>query len=434
MNRNRDRRLFLQTVASLAAAQTLSQQLPAFAQEKKSPNEKPVVGIMGIRRGSRGSALAGAFMANGCEVAYVCDVDARAHDGAVALVAEKQTRKPQAVTDFRRILDDKSVDILVCSAPNHWHAPATIMGCKAGKHVYVEKPCSHTGEEGELALAAARKNKRVVQMGTQRRTWPAIREAIAKIHAGEIGRVLYARSWYNNRRPSIERKQPSTPPEWLNWNLWQGPAPDRPFKENIVHYNWHWHWHWGNGELGNNGVHGLDVARWALGVDYPLRVTAGGGKYRHEDDQETPDTMLVTFDFPEQKTITWEGLSWSAYGPGGSMFGLSVHGDKGTIVIPDSGYKLYDLQNKEIGSQTGNGGDAEHVKNFLTSISDGKRPYADIEEAHKSTLLCHLGNMAYRVGRTLKIDPTNGHVLGDEEARKLWGREYRAEWEQGIRG
>lgn len=434
MNLLADRRLFLQAMSSFAAAGAVSSLTGVSLAFDKSPNEKPVVGVMGIRRGSRGSALATAFIANGCEIAYVCDVDARAHDGAVALVEEKQKSKPVAVTDFRKILDDSRVDILVCAAPNHWHAPAAIMGCKAGKHVYVEKPCSHTGEEGELAVAAARKAKKVVQMGSQRRTWPAIREGIQKIYDGEIGRVLYARTWYNNRRPAIGMGKAGPAPEWLNWELWQGPCTDKPFKDNLVHYNWHWHWHWGNGELGNNGIHAIDVARWGLQADYPLRVTAAGGKYRHEDDQETPDTLLTTFDFPNDKSITWEGLSWSPYGPGGSMFGVSFHGENGTLVVADPGYKIFDKQNKEIAAQTGVGGEQEHIANFLAAAKDGSRPNADIEEAHKSTLLCHLGNIAYRVGRTLKTDPANGHVLNDAEAAKLWGKEYRPAFETLVKG
>lgn len=438
MNHDADRRLFLQGIASLAAAAALHAGQNVFSQDQppalKSANERPIVGIMGIRRGSRGSALAQAFAAGGADIAYVCDVDSRAHEGAVTFVNEKQNKKPDAVTDFRRILDDKSVDILVCSAPNHWHAPAAILGCKAGKHVYVEKPCSHTPEEGELAVAASRKHNRVVQMGTQRRTFPAIREVIEMIHGGEIGKVMYARTWYNNNRPSIGIGKPGDAPEWLNWDLWQGPVTAKPFKDNVVHYNWHWHWHWGNGELGNNGVHGIDVARWALDVKYPIRVTAGGGKYRHEDDQETPDTMMVTYDFPEKKTITWEGLSWSPYGPEKNQFGISIHGDNGAVVIDGSGYVIYDMKNKEVKKNSGPGGDNDHVRNFLDCAKDGKRPNADIEEAHRSTLLCHLGNIAYRANAVLTTDAANGHILDNDKASALWAKEYRPQWGSLIRG
>jgi predicted dehydrogenase len=434
MQREQDRRLFLTAMSSWGLGMSALANMPLQAEESKSANEKIVIGIMGIRQGSRGSALAEAFMAAGAEVAYVCDVDKRTHAGTLAFIEQKQKKKPEAVLDVRKILDDRAVDVLVCAAPNHWHAPATIMGCKAGKHVYVEKPCSQTPEEGELAIQAAREHKRIVQMGSQRRSWPAIQEAMQKIHAGELGRALYARTWYNNARPSIKHGQTTAPPDWLDWNLWQGPATERPYKDNLVHYNWHWHWHYGNGELGNNGVHAIDVARWALQVKYPQRVTAGGGKYRHDDDQETPDTMMTTFDFAENKTITWEGLSWSPYGPGGNRFGLSVHGEKGTLVIADSGYKIYDSSNKEIAAQTGSGGELTHVQNFLDCVRNGNLPHADIAEAHQSTLLCHLGNIAFRTGSTLRTDAANGHILQNAEAEKLWSREYRAEWETRIRG
>jgi predicted dehydrogenase len=430
MSRSLDRRAFLETsaAATLAAGYFVSE---SAAQETKAAGDKLVVAIMGVN--GRGSALAKAFVSQpNCEVAYICDVDQRAIDKAVAQVSAEQQRKPQGVTDFRQALDDKSVDALVCAAPNHWHAPATILGCSAGKHVYVEKPCSHNAREGELAVAAARKNNRVVQMGSQRRTWPTIREAIEKVHAGEIGAVHYARSWYNNRRPSIGVGKPIAQPEWLDWSLWQGPAPEKPLLDNIVHYNWHWKWHWGNGELGNNGVHALDVARWGLGVDFPTRVTSGGGKYRHDDDQETPDTHTVSYNFPGNKSISWEGLSWSPYGPGGMMFGVSFHGDNGTLVIDGSGYQIFDPKNKEILKKDANGGDGVHVANFLDCIRTGKRPNADIEEAHKSTLLCHLGNIAHRVNHVLTTSEKDGHIQGDEAATALWGREYRPGWEPKV--
>jgi len=404
----------------------------AAAAESDSAMDKITVGVMGVN--GRGSALAQAFMSQkNCEVAYVCDVDSRALDRVVALVANKQPdRRPQGVVDVRKMLDDKSLDVLVCAAPNHWHAPATILGCSAGKHVYVEKPCSHNAAEGEMAVAAARKNNRVVTMGTQRRSFPAIQEGIKKIHDGAIGRLLYARTWYNNKRPSIGHGKPAEVPSWLNYELWQGPAPERQYKDNLIHYNWHWHWHWGNGELGNNGVHALDVARWGMQVDYPVRVTSSGGRYRWDDDQETPDTHLVAFDFADEKTILWEGLSWSPLGPMLDGFGASFHGDQGSLVLAGDGYKILDMGNKEVEKKGGGGGDGVHVANFVDCIRNEKRPNADIEEAHKSTLLCHLGNIAHRVGRVLQTDPKNGRILEDPEAMKLWGREYRPRWEPAI--
>jgi predicted dehydrogenase len=405
----------------------------AAAQEaaaKTSAQDRLVVAVMGVN--GRGSYLSTVFSANsGAVVAAVCDVDERALGKGVAAVEKATGKAPRTERDIRRLLDDQSIDVLVVAAPNHWHAPATILGCAAGKHVYVEKPCSHNPREGELAVEASRKHKRVVQMGSQRRSRASIIEAIGKLHSGEIGRVMFARTWYNNRRGSIGRGKQVEVPSWLDFNLWQGPAAERPYRDNLVHYNWHWFWNWGNGELGNNGVHVLDVARWGLNVNYPTRVVAAGGKYRHDDDQETPDSHQVTFDFGD-KTITWEGLSWSPYGPGGEMFGASFHGDKGTLLLLDSHYVIYDLQNKEVAKFPGRGGDAEHIANFLDCIRTNQRPTADIEEAHKSTLLCHLGNIAYRTNSTLTCDPKNGHILGNEKATQLWSREYRNGWEPRV--
>lgn len=427
-----DRRMFLQAAGAMAGTAAAATLLAPQTLIAKGPNDKISVGVMGVN--GRGSALTRAFLASGAHIAYICDVDERAINKASAIVGDGQQIKPQGVVDVRKILDDKSVDVLVCAAPNHWHAPATILGCSAGKHVYVEKPCSHNPREGELAVEASRKNNRVVQMGSQRRTWPGIVEAIQKIKDGAIGKVHYARAWYNNKRPNIKHGQPVEVPTWLNWTLWQGPAPDRPFMDNVVHYNWHWKWHWGNGELGNNGVHALDVCRWGLGVDYPTRVTSGGGKYRWDDDQETPDTHVVTYNFPGQKSIMWEGLSWSPLGSMLNQFGCSFHGETGSIVIIDPGYKQYDERNKEVGaSPTGSkGGDTDHVANFLECVTSGKRPNADIEDAHKSTLMCHLGNIAHRVNRVLNTDAKNGHIQGDDEAMKLWTREYRPGWEPKV--
>jgi predicted dehydrogenase len=436
-----NRRSFLESSsvagAAFAAGSYFTSEAPA--QESRSANSRISAAVMGAN--GRGGQLTSSFLAQpNTEIGYICDVDERVVARMLKTVSDKQERKAAGAADFRKALDDKNIDVLFCAAPNHWHAPATILGCSAGKHVYVEKPACHNPREGELAVAAARKNNRIVQLGTQRRSFPAIIEAIERVHAGEIGPVHYSRTWYNNTRPSIGYGKPAQPPSWLNWELWQGPAPDRPYLSNgegktndvYVHYNWHWHWHWGNGELGNNGIHALDVARWGLGVDYPIRVTSGGGKYRHDDQQETPDTHMVTYNFPGKKTILWEGLSWSPYSPGGNGFGISFHGEQGTIVIDGSSYKMFDLKNKEVGGKSGGGSEREHIANFLDCIKTGRRPNADIEEGHKSTLLCHLGNIAHRVNRVLSTSDKDGHIQNDPEAMQLWSREYRPGWEPKV--
>jgi predicted dehydrogenase len=395
-----------------------------------SADEKVVLGIMGLN--GRGKDLAQGFAATGgAEIAYLCDVDERAIGKAAAALAGKQEKTPAGVRDFRRVLEDRAVDALVVAAPDHWHGPATILACAAGKHVYVEKPASHNPREGELMVAAARKHGRVVQLGTQRRSMPGVIEAVEKLKAGTIGRVLFARGWYNNTRPSIGHGKPAAVPAWLDYSLWQGPAPEREFRDNRVHYHWHWFWHWGTGELGNNGIHALDVCRWGLGVDYPTRVTAGGGKYRYDDDQETPDTLVVTYDFGD-RAITWEGRSWHPRGFEGNGFGIAFYGEQGTMVLDGGGYRVLDMKGMEVSRGSGAGGDGAHLQNFLQCVRSGARPNAEIEEGHKSTLLCHLGNIAWRVGRTLNLDPKTGRITGDGEAAALWRREYRKGWEPKV--
>ena len=382
---------------------------------------------------SRGRSLADSFAKqSGVDVKYVCDVDSTRAASCAELVKGAVGKTPQAVTDFRRILDDKAVDALVCAAPNHWHAPATILACAAGKHVYVEKPCSHNPREGELMVEAARRHRRAVQVGTQRRSSPGWIEAVKKLGDGTIGRVYLARAWYNSARGSIGRGRPAAIPAHLDYDLWQGPAPRVPYRDNVVHYNWHWRWHWGNGELGNNGVHTLDLCRWGMGVDFPSRVTSSGGRYHFEDDQETPDTHSVCFEFPGRRQITWEGLSCNRHGSGF----ITYYGDRGTLAIDSNGnHTVFDRGDKAVDKFESNSrGDTEHIVNFLDAIRND-RPLelnAEIADGHESTLLCHLGNIAQRTGHTLNCDPQDGRIIDDEESMALWSRDYEPGWEPTV--
>jgi predicted dehydrogenase len=392
---------------------------------------------MGTSRSSNGGEGRGCHLATtfatlpGVEVAYVCDVDEHHLGKAVDAVSKKQSKTPKGVGDFRRILDDKSVDALVVATPDHWHTPAAILGCAAGKHVYVEKPCCQNPREGEWLLAAARKHDRHVQHGTQRRSWPGVVEAIQKLNEGVIGRVILAKCWYFNNRPTIGHGKEVPPPANLDWALWQGPAPARAFRDNYVHYNWHWFWNWGTGELGNNGVHMLDVARWGLGVDCPVRVTSAGGKYRYDDDQETPDTNNISLDFGA-KTITWENRSWAEHTLRDPDYDVAFYGERGSLLIRGGGYSICDPKGKEISKGTGDAGDPIHLQNFVTTIRGGGKLNAEIENGVKSALLCHLGNIAYRTGHTLHVDPKARQILNDPEATGLWGREYQKEWEPKV--
>ena len=363
-------------------------------------------------------------------IAYLCDADADRLAAAVKSVEAAGKPAPRPVKDMRTIFDDKSVDAVWLPMPDHWHAPATILACAAGKHVYVEKPGSHNAHEGELMVAAARKHQRVVQMGNQRRSWPGVIEAVEKLKSGVIGEVRSARCWYSNARATIGRGQPGPVPAGLDYALWQGPAPERPFVDNLVHYNWHWRWHWGGGELSNNGPHALDLARWGLGVDYPTRITCNGGRYHFHDDQETPDTTFASYDFGG-KGLTWDGASCTPRG-GENLAFVTWYGDGGSLEQIGTGYKIFDPKGKQLGEGTGPGGDKSHIENFLQAIRGDAKPNSEIAVGQTSTLLCHLGNIAYRTGHALRFDPVARKIIGDLEAEKLWSREYRTGWEPKV--
>lgn len=423
------RREFLATTAAGAAATTFFGS--ARAADGVPPSEQVIVGVMGL---SRGMSLCNTFGSlPGVRLKYVCDVDSERLAKALSSIETSSDQRPEGVGDFRTILDDPEVDVLVCAAPNHWHAPASILACTAEKHVYVEKPCSHNPQEGEMLVEASRRYNRAVQMGSQRRSSAGFQAAIQALRDGAIGNVYLARSWYNAMRPSIGTGKPADVPATLNYDLWQGPAPRRPYIDNRIHYNWHWFWHWGNGELGNNGVHALDFCRWGLGVEYPVKVTSAGGRYRWQDDQETPDTHSVAFEFADGTMATWDCLSCNKHEVSSGF--VAFFGSEGSLEIEASGnFKIFDADDKVVREEQSSYKDADHVGNFLAAIRNDKprELNAEILQGHQSTLLCHLGNIAQRTGRTLHCDPKDGRIKDDAEAMKLWGREYESGWEPVV--
>ncbi|WP_417375756.1 Gfo/Idh/MocA family protein [Gimesia maris] len=423
-----NRRTFLgQTAAAATAASFAAPAILSAA--NNAPSKKVTIGIMGMQRGLALAKIFGAL--DGVEIKYVCDTDDTRLTNAAKTVEKATTKAPQAIGDFRKILDDKEVDALIVAPPNHWHSPATILGCSAGKNVYVEKPCSHNPKEGEMMVAAARKHKKAVQMGSQRRSSASIQEGIQKIKEGAIGDVYLARAFYESARGSIGTGKPAAVPGELNYDLWQGPAPRQKYVDNLIHYNWHWFWKYGNGELGNNGVHSLDLCRWGLDVDYPTRVVSSGGRYAYDDDQQTPDTHVVGYEFGDKKQITWQGTSCNRH----KNDFVTFFGSKGTLILGISGgYRILDAKDKEIEKVDGNQGLREHAQNFIDAIRNNEplNLNAEIEIGHKSTLLCHVGNIAHRTGRTLNCDPANGHIQNDEEAMTLWTREYEPGWEPKV--
>ena len=442
------RREFIRKTIAGAAAAGLGGMLPGLSARSYGKilgaNDRIRVACMGVN--ARGLAVAENFAGlQHCEVLFVSDVDSRAADKCIASVEKIQRKRPKARPDFRKALEDKDLDALVVTAPDHWHVPAAILACQAGKHVYLEKPASHNPREGELVVAAASRYRRVIQLGNQRRSWPNVAAAIGELQAGVIGRPYFAKTWYANNRPSIGIGKETAVPAWLDYDLWQGPAPRRPFKDNLIHYNWHWFWHWGTAESGNTGMHQIDLARWGLGVDYPSRVTSAGGRYRYQDDQETPDTQTITLEFKNNTSILFEGRSCNGRSVDGSPTALTFYGEAGAMLIDGNAYTVYDLKNKVVKEVQNNIRmdalnvsspaqqlDAPHMQNFLDGIRKGTKLVSDILGGHQSTLLCQLGNIALRTGRTLNIDPANGHILNDPEAMKYWSREYQPGWEPQL--
>lgn len=394
--------------------------------QAKGANSRFRVGVMGLKRG-KGHIKALLDVPN-CEIAYVCDVDDDRLASGDNTIIGKQQEEVKKVSDFRRILDDPEIDALSIAAPNFWHTPAAVLACQAGKHVYVEKPGSYDAYEAKRIVRVADETGMKVQMGTQRRSYSGMLEGIQKIREGVIGKPLYARCWYSNQRPSIGKGRITEPPPGLDWLMWQGPVPEQSYKDNLVHYNWHWHWMYGGGELANNGVHSMDVARWALDVDCPTRVTCNGGRYHYDDDQETPDTAYAVYEFGDVG-ISWEGSSCHRRKPEETKF-VSVYGEGGKVDFTTAAYTVYDLDGNEVEKNTDPPSDVPHFTNFANAVREGEALNQPIECGQLSAMLCHYGNMAYRTNGAVDVDPGTGELVDHPEAMKLWSRPaYREGWE-----
>ena len=424
------RRTFLRGMIAAGGAASLETAAPRIAAAKEP--ERPLrVAVVGL---GRGLAHAQAFLQiPGVEVAYLAEADPQRLAIGMKIVAAAGAAVPQGVKDFRTFLDDSTLDAVSIALPNFWHTPASLLALEAGKHVYVEKPGSQNPCEAEMLVAAARQHGRLVQMGNQRRTW--MKEAIAALHGGAIGPVRFGRAFYGNFRKALATRRHAIP-EGLDVNLWQGPVPDDPHHDirSLIHDDWHWFWHWGNGELGNNGIHHLDILRWGLKAEFPLRVTYTGGRYWHDDQQETPDTATAAYDFGHA------GCEWvhsschprrAEQPPGEVIF----YGDGGTMAINRDSWSIYDPSGKQAGagkSSIAGSGDVAHFGNFIAAIRGEAELNSPIDEGQKSTMLCHLGNIAYRTDTVVRCDPQTGVVVDNASAARLWARpSYRKGW--GLR-
>ncbi|MBL8292866.1 MAG: Gfo/Idh/MocA family oxidoreductase [Bryobacterales bacterium] len=397
-------------------------------------SDKINIVLMGVR--GRGRSLTTAFCAQpDVNVAYVCDIDQNVVEPAYKIIENSGRKRPPLVADIRRCLEDKSIDAVVMGTPAHWHAPGTILACDAGKDVYVEKPVSHNVREGRLMVNAARRNKRIVQVGSQLPSLPATQAFHDYVQSGKLGKVLMAKVWNAQLRSNIGHKNDEPVPPGIDYEIWTGPLPKLPFNRNRFHSTVNWHWHYGSGDIGNDGVHELDIARRALGVQLPTMVSGMGRKMYFDDDQQTPDTMNITFDFGD-RLMVYEQRLWNPYGLEGCDNGISVYGDKavaqfGKFRGRNWGYRVLDgADGKEIHSEQHGASsiDTPHARNFLDCVRSRQRPKVDIEEGHWATSLAHLGNIVARTGRAIRFDPKTETIPGDPEANKLIAREYRQHW------
>jgi predicted dehydrogenase len=437
------RRQFIDGLAVGAAGMAIGTTAKSYAQILGA-NERVNFAVIGTN--SRALAHLAGLKANSdsSRITHICDVDSRNLTKYAGRAQEELGYAPATAGDFRKVLESKDVDVITIATPDHWHAPMAILGLKAGKHVYVEKPCSHNPREGELLVLAQRKYGKLVQVGNQRRSSVSTIKIIKEIHEGRIGRAYYAKAWYSDTRASMGIGKVVPVPKELNWDLWQGPAPRSAYKDNIHPYNWHWLRRYGTGEALNNGTHEIDLCRWALGVEYPDRVAAQGGRYQFKDDWQYYDTLVVSFTYPD-KMISWEGKSDQGMKCYNRPRGVLVQGTEGSALIDHEGYEVYDWKgNKTYSEGKIEGVDTHidhrgqdeltnaHFRNLINGIRTGEQLHSPVAEINVTITSLQLANISWMVNRELDLDTKNGHVLRDPDAMKLWSREYEKGWEVTV--
>lgn len=436
------RREFIDTLAAGTAGLAIASTAKSYGQIMGS-NDRLNFAVIGVR--SRAYAHLSALKANKADarITHVCDVDSNTLKKFATDTEKEMGEAPKAERDFRNILQLKEVDAITIAAPDHWHAPMAIAGLQAGKHVYVEKPCSHNPAEGALLVEAQKKYGKLVQMGTQQRSSHHTIEIVNRIHNGEIGRAYFAKAWYSNVRKSIGIGKEAPVPSQLDWDLWQGPAPRRPYTDNIQPYNWHWFKIYGTGETLNNGTHEIDVCRWALDVDFPQRIGASGGRYHFKDDWQFYDTLITNFEYPD-KLITWECKCCNGMKYYDRDRGSTIMGTNGSVLVDRDGYEIYDLKgNKTSEFKAGNatsstdlvGRDSmtdAHFANFIAGIRKGEKLNAPVSIGNVAVTMLQLSNVAWETQRVLNLDTADGKVLHDPDAMKYWSRSYEKGWEPHL--
>jgi predicted dehydrogenase len=434
---NESRREFLKKAALASAGIAFASSAKSYARILGS-NDRINFAIIGLH--GRGYAhLEGVRMSDNTFVTHICDVDRRELVKFTKATKDKFGTEPVQIVDFRKLLELKDVDAITIATPEHLQAHIAVYGMQAGKNVYLEKPGSHNLYEVEMIIKAQTKFGKIVQLGNQQRSAQFTKDIVKKIHEGLIGKAYFGKAWYVNSRKSIGMgKTVQVPPE-LDWDLWQGPAPRRSYKDNIHPYNWHWLWHYGTGECLNNGTHEVDLCRWALQVDYPKKISSAGGRYHFNDDWEFYDTIETSYVF-EDKMISWEGKSCNGKKIHGKDRGVAIHGTEGTVVMDRGGYEVYNLDDKLIDEfkvkniastqdlQSIDKMTVDHFKNFVGAIRRSEKLNSPFSECSKSVAILLLSNIAWKVGRVLNLN-SNGHIVGDKDAMKFWRRDYEKGWE-----
>ncbi|NNE93935.1 MAG: Gfo/Idh/MocA family oxidoreductase [Verrucomicrobiales bacterium] len=410
------RRHFLQRSAITAAG------ISGGAGAGFAANDKINVACIGVR--GRGNSVMHTFAAQeGCAITHICDVRDEVRKARGKEMEKKTGLKPKLVRDYRELLDDDSIDAFMVATPDHWHALLTIEGCRAGKDVYVEKPASHNIVEGKVAVAAARKHGRMVQMGTQIRSAPFLREAREYVASGALGKVISGKAWETARNREVHLAKDSEPPAGIDYNLWLGPSTQRDYNASIVGGAWRWLFDYGTGDLGNDGVHRIDYCRYVMGLDeFPEAISCSGGKFFFEDDQEFPDTQFVNYDYPNH-VLQYEMRLWSKPKLFGQGEGAAIYGENGWVLLNNTSWKAYDAAGKIVKEGKSSVGQNEHVRNFLDAVRNRKQDSLnqEIYSGHVSSAMCHAGNIAWRTGKKLRFDPKT-ETFDDAEANKLLGR------------
>lgn len=435
---NDNRRSFIKKTSVGAIGITMGMTAKSYA-KILGANDRVNIGVVGIRQQGF-SHLRNYAVLDNVEVKALCDVDSRLFAERIAWLKDNAGTKPKTYGDIRKLLEDKDIDAISVATPNHWHALAGIWAAQAGKHSTLEKPGTHNIFEGRQLINAAERYDVLIQHHAERRCFPGFKSAVKFLRDGGLGEVYLAKGLCYKWRDTIGTESNSSVPEGVDYDLWLGPAPERPFSPNRFHYNWHWHWDYGNGDMGNQGVHQMDIARWGLGVEHPVKISSMGGHFMFDDDQETANTQMSVFEFdnPEgggdkKKMLQFEVRHWISNHEGGigegssNTIGNLFYGSKGYMTVDLGGnWKTYmgkERQPGPTGEGTGN-----LFQNFVDSIraNDRSKLEGDIREGHYSCSLVHLANMSYRLGRTLNFDPTQEKCIGDDEANQMLKRDYRS--------